>query len=70
MSESRRSYVTGGHLNAERFQDRSLHADFGAQFGSGALSLEDALGGLLRALGLANDTIPVALAERAGMFES
>jgi tetratricopeptide (TPR) repeat protein len=58
------------HINSERFADGQLYADLGEIRHRGGVSINDLLGGFLRALGLDDVVIPVDLAERTALFRS
>ncbi len=58
------------HLNSTRFPDGQLYSDFAELRHHGGVSVNDVLGGFLRALGLGEEVIPAELAERTALFRS
>lgn len=58
------------HLNSMRFPDGQLYSDFAELRHRGGVSVNDVLGGFLRALGLEEGVIPAELAERTALFRS
>jgi len=58
------------HRNSERFPDGQLYSDFGELRHRGGVSVNDVLGGFLRALGLEDEVIPDELSERTALFRS
>jgi hypothetical protein len=58
------------HLNSKRFEDGQLYADFSELRYRGGVPVGDVLGGFLRAFGIADEVIPVDLAERTALFRS
>lgn len=58
------------HRRASRFGDGQLYVDLGAASASGPMSVSEALGRCLRALGVASDHVPVELEDRALLYRS
>jgi tetratricopeptide (TPR) repeat protein len=58
------------HLNSGRFPDGQLYTDFAELRHRGGVSINDVLGGFLRALGLGEEVIPAELPERTALFRS
>jgi tetratricopeptide (TPR) repeat protein len=58
------------HSNVSRFDDGQLYADFSELRHRGGIAVGDVLGGFLRAFGIAEEVIPIDLAERAALFRS
>jgi hypothetical protein len=58
------------HLNSGRFPDGRLYTDFAELRHRGGVSINDVLGGFLRALGLGEEVIPAELPERTALFRS
>jgi tetratricopeptide (TPR) repeat protein len=58
------------HLNSTRFPDGQLYSDFSELRHRGGVSVNDVLGGFLRALGLEDEVIPAELVDRTALFRS
>jgi tetratricopeptide (TPR) repeat protein len=58
------------YTNSSRFADGQLYADFSELRHRGGVSVSDVLGRFLRAFGVTNEDIPIALGERAALFRS